>query len=49
MWLMTIGLACGALGALAFAAGRWRAPRRTDHGSMSHQWLAEHRAGETAT
>jgi hypothetical protein len=48
MWLVTLGLTIGALGVFAFAAGRWRVPRQDDHGSMSRQWLAEHRASDHA-
>ena len=48
MWLMTIGLTLGVLAVFAFMTGRWRTTRREDHGSMSQQWLAEHRAGNHA-
>jgi hypothetical protein len=49
MSLLMIGLTFAALGVGAFAAGWWRVRRREEHGSMSQQWLAEHRAGSHAT
>ena len=44
VWRMTIGLTLGALKIRAFGPRGWRAPRQTDLGWMSQQWLAEYRA-----
>jgi len=45
VWLMTIGLALGALGLVLYASRGWRDARQTDLGSMSQRWLGDHRAG----
>jgi hypothetical protein len=45
VWLVAIALTLGGLTALAFASRAWRHARHVDLGYMSHQWLAEHRAG----
>lgn len=50
MWLLTtMGLALGALCISVLTIRGWRnarqGVRQADHGRMSEQWLAEHRAG----
>jgi len=45
VWYVAIGLAFGVLGISAFVPREWRAAYHSDLGWMSHQWLAEHRAG----
>lgn len=44
MWLTAIGLTLGLLSLLPWSRGRGRAGGG-DLGWMSHQWLAEYRAG----
>jgi hypothetical protein len=45
VWLLTIAVSLGALSLLALGLRPWRGPGHTDLGTMSQQWLAEHRAG----
>jgi hypothetical protein len=43
-WIV-LGTAIAVAG-LVLAASRFRRDQETDFGSVSHQWIAEHRAGQ---